>query len=183
MKLIVQGISGNYFFDSEKQTEITMTDPSMLRCPTILSAFANCASPEVFVGVVTSKDKLRALLSKDLPRESSLSVSVERENKLRENYEKDDLTFAGRKLLKSRYCIDDVHSLVGRPAPHVYDPDCSIYVSTFRSIFELFAYSVSWCGSKHSETRVKASKQSHCFVSINYGAIIRNSLPFFIKLF
>jgi hypothetical protein len=105
-----------------------MTDPSMLRCPTILSALASHPS-EIFVGVVTSKDKLRALLSKDLSATSSLSVSVERENKLRDTSSSSDaLTLSGRQLLKGRYGVENVASLVGRAAPHVYDPDCSIYV-------------------------------------------------------
>jgi phosphonoacetate hydrolase len=59
----VHGICGNYFYDREADAEVMMNDPKYLRAGTILAAFARGGAS---VAVVTAKDKLRALLGKDL---------------------------------------------------------------------------------------------------------------------
>jgi phosphonoacetate hydrolase len=59
----VHGICGNYFYDREAGAEVMMNDPKYLRVGTILAAFARAGAS---VAVVTAKDKLRALLGKDL---------------------------------------------------------------------------------------------------------------------
>jgi phosphonoacetate hydrolase len=59
----VHGICGNYFYDREADAEVMMNDPKYLRAGTILAAFAREGDS---VAVVTAKDKLRALLGKDL---------------------------------------------------------------------------------------------------------------------
>jgi len=59
----VHGICGNYFYDREAGAEVMMNDPKYLRAGTILAAFAKAGAK---VAVVTAKDKLRALLGKDL---------------------------------------------------------------------------------------------------------------------
>ena len=59
----VHGICGNYFYDREAGAEVMMNDPKYLRAGTILAAFAAAGAK---VAVVTAKDKLRALLGKDL---------------------------------------------------------------------------------------------------------------------
>ena len=59
----VHGICGNYFYDREADAEVMMNDPKYLRVGTILAGFAHAGAK---VAVVTAKDKLRRLLSKDL---------------------------------------------------------------------------------------------------------------------
>ena len=45
----VHGIAGNYFYDREADAEVMMNDPAMLRCGTILAAFANAGAGVVVV--------------------------------------------------------------------------------------------------------------------------------------
>jgi phosphonoacetate hydrolase len=67
----VTGISGNYFLDPETGGEVMMNSSSFLRCETILAAASRVGRR---VAMVTAKDKLRDLLSKDL---KGLTLSVE----------------------------------------------------------------------------------------------------------
>ncbi len=99
------GICGNYYYDTARGIEVMMNDPADLRCPTILSAFARAG---IAVGVVTTKDKLRRLLGKNL---SGICFSVERADQ----------------LSVAENGIADVAAMVGRPAPGIYDPEISIY--------------------------------------------------------
>ena len=59
----VHGICGNYFFDPEAKAEVMMNDPKHLRVDTIFKAFQGAGAR---IAIVTAKDKLRALLGKDL---------------------------------------------------------------------------------------------------------------------
>jgi phosphonoacetate hydrolase len=93
----VHGICGNYFYDREADAEVMMNDPKYLRVGTILAAFAAAGAS---VAVVTAKDKLRALLGKDL---AGTCFSAEKA---------DDATLA----------------LVGKPRPSVYSADLSEFV-------------------------------------------------------
>ena len=93
----VHGICGNYFYDREAGTEVMMNDPKYLRVGTILAAFAAAGAS---VAVVTAKDKLRALLGKDL---AGVCFSAEKA---------DPATLA----------------LVGKPLPSVYSADLSEFV-------------------------------------------------------
>jgi len=93
----VHGICGNYFYDREANAEVMMNDPKYLRVGTILAAFAAAGAK---VAVVTAKDKLRALLGKDL---AGTCFSAEKA---------DDATLA----------------LVGKPRPSVYSADLSEFV-------------------------------------------------------
>lgn len=97
------GICGNFFFDTEKGTEVMMNDPELLRNDSILSKFSHS---EKQVLVVTAKDKLRRMLSHNLHPDFSTAISVEQLSK------GEDSQHAG---------------LLERDAPGVYDPDCSIY--------------------------------------------------------
>ena len=99
------GICGNYYYDAERGAEVMMNDPAYLRCPTILSAFSRAG---LSVAVVTTKDKLRRLLGKDL---AGVCISIERA---------EDATV-------EENGIADVVAMVGRPAPGIYDPEASIY--------------------------------------------------------
>src|SRR3990170_3028511 len=93
----VHGICGNYFYDREAGAEVMMNDPRYLRVGTILAAFAAAGAK---VAVVTAKDKLRALLGKDL---AGTCFSAEKA---------DEATLA----------------LAGKPRPSVYSAELSEFV-------------------------------------------------------
>jgi len=101
----VNGISGNFYYDRENDREIMMNDPAFLRCPTVLSEFAANGKS---VAVVTTKDKLRKLLGKDL---KGVCFSVE---------------FA-HDATEAENGISNVVEKIGRENPGVYDPECSVY--------------------------------------------------------
>jgi phosphonoacetate hydrolase len=93
----VHGICGNYFYDRDADAEVMMNDPKYLRAGTILAAFAGAGAR---VAVITAKDKLRALLGKDL----------------------DGTCFSAEKADEAML------RLVGRPRPSVYSADLSEFV-------------------------------------------------------
>ena len=59
----VHGICGNFYYDSDTDTEVMMNDPALLRAPTIFRAFQDAGAT---VAIVTAKDKLRRLLGNGL---------------------------------------------------------------------------------------------------------------------
>jgi len=93
----VHGICGNYFYDREAGAEVMMNDPKYLRVGTILAAFGKAGAS---VAVVTAKDKLRALLGKDL----------------------DGTCFSAEKADEA------MQALAGKPRPSVYSADLSEFV-------------------------------------------------------
>src|SRR3990170_3027052 len=93
----VHGICGNYFYDREAGAEVMMNDPKYLRAGTILAAFAAAGAK---VAVVTAKDKLRALLGKDL----------------------DGTCFSAEKADAA------MQALAGKPRPSVYSAELSEFV-------------------------------------------------------
>jgi phosphonoacetate hydrolase len=93
----VHGICGNYFYDREAGAEVMMNDPGYLRVGTILAAFAAAGAK---VAVVTAKDKLRALLGKDL---SGICFSAEKADAA-------------------------MQALVGKALPSVYSAELSEFV-------------------------------------------------------
>jgi phosphonoacetate hydrolase len=101
----VNGISGNFYYDRENDREVMMNDAVFLRCPTVLSAFSQAGRT---VAVVTTKDKLRKLLGKDL---QGICFSVERAHEATEE----------------ENGISGVTEKIGRENPGVYDPECSVY--------------------------------------------------------
>lgn len=102
----VHGIAGNYFYDREADAEVMMNDPAMLRCGTILAAFANAGAG---VTVVTAKDKLRRLLGHEL-RGICFSAEKADEATLDDNG------------------VEDVLGMVDRPLPSVYSADLSEFI-------------------------------------------------------
>ncbi|OUZ11182.1 hypothetical protein BHE97_04840 [Aeromicrobium sp. PE09-221] len=99
----LHGIPGNYCRLPDGSLEL-LNDPKYLRAPSIHAAFQSAGIPTL---TVTAKDKLRLLLAHGgVP-----SVSVERA--------------AGAGI--PQYGIDDVETLIGSPAPGVYDPLASHY--------------------------------------------------------
>ena len=91
----VHGISGNYYLDPQRGVEIMMNDPRLLRCGTILAAFAREGSR---IAVVTAKDKLLGLLTHDLS--TGIRFSAERADRcsLPENGIEGVLSLAGMEL-------------------------------------------------------------------------------------
>lgn len=106
----VHGICGNYFYDEEKDAEVMMNDPRYLRCDSVLAQLSHSG---VKVGVVTAKDKLRALLTHNF-HSASFGFSAEKAE-----------APANQEYLR-QYGVD-LPALMGRPAPGIYDPDISIY--------------------------------------------------------
>jgi phosphonoacetate hydrolase len=70
----VTGICGNYYYDAENDKEVMMTSPSLLRADSIFAALSGAGVP---VTVVTTKNKLLALLSTGLDADTSIAISVE----------------------------------------------------------------------------------------------------------
>jgi phosphonoacetate hydrolase len=107
----VHGICGNYFLDPVSGAEVMMNDPELLRCETLLAAFARAGAR---VAVVTAKDKLRALLGRGLPFGPGQAVCF--------SAEKADQAQA------QTHGIDDVPALVGMAVPAVYSAALSEFV-------------------------------------------------------
>ena len=99
------GIGGNYILDPETGQEVMTNSSKFLRLETILAAAANAGRK---VAMVTAKDKLRELLSKNM---DGISFSSERVDEV-------SLEVNG---------IEDVVSFVGTK-PNIYSGDASIYV-------------------------------------------------------
>ncbi len=102
----VHGICGNYFYDREADAEVMMNDPKYLRVDTIPASFGAAGAR---VAVVTAKDKLRALLGKNL---AGICFSAEKA---------DQTTVA-------QNGIEGALALVGRPLPSVYSAELSEFV-------------------------------------------------------
>ncbi len=107
----VHGICGNYFFDPEARAEVMMNDPKHLRVDTIFKAFQGAGAR---IAIVTAKDKLRALLGKDLKLGPGKAVCF--------SSEKAD------KTTQAENGIEGVMGLVGKPLPSVYSADLSEFV-------------------------------------------------------
>ncbi|MGH9599786.1 MAG: phosphonoacetate hydrolase [Terracidiphilus sp.] len=101
----VNGICGNYYYDATRGGEVMMDDPEYLRCPTILAAFSQAGYA---AGAISAKDKLRRLLGKNL---RGVCFSIEQIDK----------------ATPAENGIERVEEIVGRPAPHIYDPEISVY--------------------------------------------------------
>ena len=99
------GIGGNYIIDPESGEEVMTNSSKFLRRETILAAAADAGRR---VAMVTAKDKLRELLSKNM---NGIAFSTERADQV-------TLDVNG---------IDDIVSLVG-PKPEIYSADASLYV-------------------------------------------------------
>lgn len=101
----INGICGNFYYDRERDEEVMMNDPRFLRCPTVLSAMAHIGKS---VAVITTKEKLRRLLGKDM---KGICFSIER----------------AHEVTTEENGISDVVGSLGRSNPGVYHPECSVY--------------------------------------------------------
>ncbi|MFZ6863806.1 phosphonoacetate hydrolase [Undibacterium sp. Ji67W] len=102
----VHGICGNYFLDTETNTEVMMNDAKYLRAETVLSAFSKAGAK---LAVVTAKDKLRSLLGHHM---QGICFSAEKA---------DQATL-------SENGIENVLKLVEMDLPSVYSAELSEFV-------------------------------------------------------
>jgi phosphonoacetate hydrolase len=100
------GISGNFALDRETGAEVMMTDPAMVRTPTLLALMSQAG---VATAAVTAKDKLRRMLGHGV---RGICFSSEMA---------DTCTLA-------EHGIEGVEALVGRPKPGMYSADLSLFV-------------------------------------------------------
>src|SRR6187399_3176982 len=107
----VHGIAGNYFYDRAAGKEVMMNDASFLRAPTIMKAFHDAGAK---VAVVTAKDKLRAMLGKDLDMSTGRAIAFSSER--------------ADKATVQANGIGDVLKRIGKPLPEVYSSDLSEFV-------------------------------------------------------
>ena len=107
----VHGIAGNYFYDRAAGKEVMMNDASFLRAPTIMMAFHDAGAK---VAVVTAKDKLRAMLGKDLDMSTGRAIAFSSEK-------------ADQATVQANG-IGDVLKRIGKPLPEVYSSDLSEFV-------------------------------------------------------
>ena len=98
----VHGIAGNYFYDRAQAKEVMMNDASFLRAPTIMKAFHDAGAK---VAVVTAKDKLRAMLGKDLDMSTGRAIAFSSEKADQATVQQNG--------------IGDVLKRVGKPLPEV----------------------------------------------------------------
>ncbi len=102
----VHGISGNFFYDSEKDKEVMMNSSEYLRCDTLLAEAANAGRK---VAVITAKEKLRDILSYKL---KGMAFSAEKANQAK----------------AATHGIDNVEEIVGHKTPLIYSADASLFV-------------------------------------------------------
>ncbi len=107
----VHGICGNYLYDPDTGEEVMMNDPKFLRAPTVFKAFYDAGAK---VAIVTAKDKLRALLGKDLGFDDGRAICF--------SSEKSDTTTV------AEHGIDNASAWLGRPVPEVYSAELSEFV-------------------------------------------------------
>ena len=106
----VHGISGNFALDRDTGAEIMMTDPAMVRTPTLLALMSQAGVP---TAAISAKDKLRRMLG--------LGVAMDRGG----------ICFSSEQADKchlTEHGIEDVETLVGRPKPDMYSADLSLFV-------------------------------------------------------
>jgi phosphonoacetate hydrolase len=102
----VHGISGNFALDRTTGAEIMMTDPAMLRSPTLLALLSQAG---VKTAAVTAKDKLRRMLGHGL-RGICFSSEMADACSLAE------------------HGVENLEALVGRAKPDMYSADLSLFV-------------------------------------------------------
>jgi phosphonoacetate hydrolase len=106
----VHGISGNFALDRATGAEVMMTDPAMVRTPTLLALMAAAG---VATAAVTAKDKLRRMLGHGVAGvNGGIAFSSE----------------AADSCTSAEHGIENVEALVGRSKPDMYSADLSLFV-------------------------------------------------------
>ncbi|QPB24511.1 phosphonoacetate hydrolase [Rhizobium sp. 007] len=102
----VHGVSGNFYLDRQTGETVMMTDAEPMRAGTIFAGFSQAGANVI---AITAKDKLRKALASGM---TGIAFSAE----------KADV------CTQEEHGIDKVTELVGRPAPHSYSADLSLFV-------------------------------------------------------
>jgi phosphonoacetate hydrolase len=102
----VHGISGNFALDRATGAEVMMTDPAMVRTPTLLALMSQAG---IATAAITAKDKLRRMLGHQM---KGICFSSE----------------AADTAALAEHGIDGVEALVGRKKPDMYSADLSLFV-------------------------------------------------------
>jgi len=102
----INGICGNFYWDTELQEEVMMSDPKYLKVPTILSELSKNGRK---VAVVTAKEKLRRMLSHNL---DGICFSAE---------------FANEATMEGNGIANVETDLMDKERPGIYDPYISVY--------------------------------------------------------
>ena len=106
----VHGISGNFYLDRSTGEPVVMTGPELLRSRSVMSEFSRHGAK---VASITSKDKLRKQLQKDMDLTGgSVSFSVQ---------------FADQANMEENG-IENVLDYVGQPHPDMYSAELSLFV-------------------------------------------------------
>ncbi|MCH2262978.1 MAG: phosphonoacetate hydrolase [Candidatus Thioglobus autotrophicus] len=101
------GICGNFYYDQDLDDEVMMNEPRYLCADSILASFSQNGKK---VAIVTSKDKLRKMLSHNL---NGICFSVE---------------FADQVTLENNGIVNVTDDLMHKVNPGIYDPDNSVYL-------------------------------------------------------
>ena len=107
----VHGICGNFYYDRERDREVMMNEPELLRTPTLFKAFQDAGAR---VAIVTAKDKLRRLLGNELRYGEGGAICFSSEK-------------AGEATLAENG-IERVVERVGMEVPSVYSAELSEFV-------------------------------------------------------
>lgn len=99
----VHGVSGNYYLDRASGREVMMLDASLLRAPSILSAFADAGADVV---AITAKDKLRLAIGKGVA----------------------GTVFSAERGPQDPAIAASLKDLLDRGLPDPYSPDLSLFV-------------------------------------------------------
>src|SRR5580658_6138287 len=106
----VRGISGNFALDRATGAEVMMTDPAMVRTPTLLALMSQAG---IATAAITAKDKLRRMLGHGVvDARAGICFSSE----------------AADTATRAEHGIDGVEALVGREKPDMYSADLSLFV-------------------------------------------------------
>ncbi len=102
----LHGISGNFFYDANKDQEVMMNSSEYLRAETILAAASHANRK---VAVVTAKEKLRDILSHKM---KGIAISSEKANQ----------------AVFATHGIDNAEEVIGYKTPIVYSAEASLFV-------------------------------------------------------
>ena len=108
---VVHGICGNYLYEPETGEEVMMNDVRFLRAPTLFQKYYDAGAK---VGIVTAKDKLRALLGAGLKFDEDRARCF--------SAEKSDSTTV------SEHGQDTASGWLGMAQPEVYSAELSEFV-------------------------------------------------------
>lgn len=138
----VTGICGNFYLNMETKQEVMMNTTDLIRCDSI---FAKLADAGTQITVVTSKDKLRSMLSYQLPSKhlgshikntptGKLAIFSDASASKQEEVDVASLTnqircFSVESMNNNpnTKLSEPFVNLVGRPAPSVYEHDNSTF--------------------------------------------------------